>query len=166
MYPPRCSRSSWAHAVRYGGLASRRKSLPRCCSSPARRPVTSPAARSPSTAACPATDHRLVPLHPGETVSDPQVVALAARTRAFVIEEVLPVEDRYDGDIARAGGDDFRRRLQAAAGDRGLRAPHGPVAYGGRGLSMTARARVFEAAGYALFGALAINAAAPDEGNM
>jgi len=49
-------------------------------------------------------------------VSDPQVVALAARTRAFVIEEVLPVEDRYDGDIARAGGDDFRSEPKRSAG--------------------------------------------------
>ena len=76
-----------------------------------------------------------------------RVTTADGKTRAFVIEEVLPIEDRHDGDIARAGGDDLRRRLQAAAADRGLLGPHGPVEYGGQGLSMTERARVFEAAG-------------------
>jgi acyl-CoA dehydrogenase len=91
---------------------------------------------------------------------------LVARTHEFVRLEVLPVEDRFDGDVTLAGGDHLRRELQGAARSRGLLAPHAPVAHGGLGLSMTQRARVFEAAGRSLFGALAINAAAPDEGNM
>jgi acyl-CoA dehydrogenase len=95
-----------------------------------------------------------------------EVDDLVARTRAFVREEVVPVEDRHDGDITAAGGDVLRRQLQARALELGLLAPHGPVEYGGHGLSMRERARVFEEAGYALFGAMAINAAAPDEGNM
>jgi len=95
-----------------------------------------------------------------------EVTALVAQTRDFVREVVLPIEDRYDGDVALAGGDAVRRELQAAARERGLLAPHAPTEYGGRALSMSERARVFEGAGYGLFGALAINAAAPDEGNM
>jgi len=95
-----------------------------------------------------------------------EVADLAARTRTFVCEEVLPIEDHHDGDVALAGGDDLRRTLQSRARELGLLAPHGPVDCGGRGLSMTERAGVFEAAGYGLFGAMAINAAAPDEGNM
>jgi acyl-CoA dehydrogenase len=95
-----------------------------------------------------------------------EVAELATQTRAFVREVVLPLEDRHDGDVTQAGGDELRRRLQAVARDRGLLAPHAPAEYGGRALSMTERGRVFEAAGYSLFGALAINAAAPDEGNM
>lgn len=91
---------------------------------------------------------------------------LAARTRAFVLEEVIPHEDRSDGDVTAAGGDALRRELQADARERGLLAPQAGVEYGGLGLSMTGRARVFEAAGSSVFGALAINAAAPDEGNM
>jgi acyl-CoA dehydrogenase len=106
----------------------------------------------------------------GTTSAAPQRSAevddLVARTRAFVREEVVPVEDRHDGDITAAGGDVLRRQLQARALELGLLAPHGPVEYGGHGLSMRERARVFEEAGYALFGAMAINAAAPDEGNM
>lgn len=94
------------------------------------------------------------------------VADIAARTRAFVRREVLPIEDAHDGDVTAAGGDELRCELQARARELGLLAPHSPVEYGGRGLSMTERARVFEEAGYALFGAMAINAAAPDEGNM
>lgn len=96
----------------------------------------------------------------------PDVAALETATQQFVRDVVLPVEDRFDGDVTAAGGDGLRRQLQDAARERGLLSPHAPVESGGLGLSMTQRARVFEAAGYALFGAMAINAAAPDEGNM
>ncbi|MGK5114631.1 acyl-CoA dehydrogenase family protein [Geodermatophilus sp. CPCC 205506] len=102
----------------------------------------------------------------GTSGAGPDVADIVARTREFVREAVLPVEDRFDGDVTAAGGDDVRRRLQGEARARGLLAPHAPGEYGGLGLSMTQRARVFEAAGYSLFGAMAINAAAPDEGNV
>ncbi|HEX2074880.1 MAG TPA: acyl-CoA dehydrogenase family protein [Geodermatophilus sp.] len=98
--------------------------------------------------------------------AEPDVADLVTRTREFVRDVVLPVEDRFDGDVTLAGGDGLRRELQAEARGRGLLAPHAPVEYGGLGLSMTQRARVFEAAGYSLFGGMAINVAAPDEGNM
>jgi acyl-CoA dehydrogenase len=101
-----------------------------------------------------------------ETVRRAEVTDLVDRTRAFVREEVLPIEDRHDGDVTLAGGDDLRRTLQAQARQLGLLAPQGPVDCGGLGLSMTERSRVLEAAGFGLFGAMAINAAAPDEGNM
>jgi acyl-CoA dehydrogenase len=94
------------------------------------------------------------------------VRALVARTHEFVHDVVMPAEDRSDGDVTLAGGDGLRRELQAEAHRRGLLAPHAPVEHGGLGLSMSDRARVFEAAGRSLFGAMAINAAAPDEGNM
>ncbi len=45
-------------------------------------------------------------------------------------------------------------------------APHVSTEYGGHGLDMRARAVVFEEAGWSLFGPLALNIAAPDEGNM
>lgn len=96
----------------------------------------------------------------------PEVLALAERTRAFIDEVVLPVEDRYGGDIAAAGGDAVVRELQAAARLAGVFAPHVPVEYGGLGLNMSDRAPVFEAAGYSLFGPVAVNIAAPDEGNV
>ena len=45
-------------------------------------------------------------------------------------------------------------------------APHVPQEYGGCGLDMRGQAVVFEEAGYSLLGPLALNCAAPDEGNM
>jgi acyl-CoA dehydrogenase len=91
---------------------------------------------------------------------------LVARTREFVRGPVLALEDEHGGDIAAAGGDTARVALQAAARERGLLSPHGPVGFGGLGLGMVERAPVFEEAGYSLFGPLALNIAAPDEGNV
>lgn len=96
----------------------------------------------------------------------PAVLDLEARTSRFVREHVLPVEDEAGGDIERAGGDELRRRLQDLAREAGLLSPHAPLEYGGLGLGMVDRAPVFEAAGHSLFGPLAINVAAPDEGNV
>lgn len=86
--------------------------------------------------------------------------------RDFVDSQVLPIEDEFDGDVEAAGGDALRARLQAQARERGILAPHGPVEFGGLQLGMVDRAPVFEAAGRSLFGAMAVNAHAPDEGNM
>lgn len=97
---------------------------------------------------------------------DENVALLADRARAFVEEHVIPLEDEHHGDIERAGGDSARRDLQAKARAAGLLSPHAPKEYGGLGLGMVERAPVFEAAGYALFGPLALNIAAPDEGNL
>jgi acyl-CoA dehydrogenase len=91
---------------------------------------------------------------------------LVDRTAAFVDSDVVPVEDEFDGDVEAAGGDELRLRLQAAARERGIFAPHGPVDCGGLGLGMVDRAPVFEAAGRSLFGPMALNVHAPDEGNM
>ncbi|MFI6774503.1 acyl-CoA dehydrogenase family protein [Nocardia sp. NPDC050412] len=95
-----------------------------------------------------------------------EIAALVERTRAFTREVVVPIEDRHGGDITAAGGDIVRKDLQAAAKLAGLFAPHAPVEYGGLGLSMSDRAPVFEEAGYSLFGPMALNIAAPDEGNV
>ena len=94
------------------------------------------------------------------------VQALVDRTRGFIRGHVVPLEDAHDGDIAAAGGDEFRVELQRAARDAGVFAPHAPVEYGGHGLGMSDRAPVFEEAGYSLFGPTALNIAAPDEGNV
>jgi len=83
-----------------------------------------------------------------------------------VATHVQPHEDKHDGDIEAAGGDVLRVKLQAAARDAGVFAPHAPVEYGGLGLNMCDRAAVFEEAGTSLFGPLALNIAAPDEGNV
>lgn len=96
----------------------------------------------------------------------PKVESLIERTRTFTREHVLPVEDAHRGDITAAGGDELRARLQRAAREAGVFAPHAPAEFGGHGLTMTDRAPVFEEAGYSLFGPTALNIAAPDEGNV
>jgi acyl-CoA dehydrogenase len=96
---------------------------------------------------------------------DPHVADLAARTAAFVRAVAVPEEERLSG-VASAGGEPLRQHLQQAAREAGVFAPHVSVEYGGHGLDMRARAVVFEEAGWSLFGPLALNIAAPDEGNM
>lgn len=90
---------------------------------------------------------------------------LIERTRTFIREEVLPVEDASGGDIVAAGGDKLRVELQDKAKAAGIFAPHAPIEYGGLGLPITQHAPLFEEAGYSLFGPVALNIAAPDEGN-
>jgi len=98
--------------------------------------------------------------------ADRDIAAIVAATTAFVRREVLPLDDEHDGDIEAAGGEALRCRLQTAARAEGLLAPHGPVDCGGLGLGMEERAPVFEAAGRSLFGPMALNINAPDEGNV
>jgi acyl-CoA dehydrogenase len=96
---------------------------------------------------------------------DPPVAELAARTAAFVRAVVAAEEVRYAG-VVGAGGEELRTDLQEAARAAGVFAPHVAEEYGGHGLGMRDRAVVFEEAGWSLFGPLALNIAAPDEGNM
>lgn len=92
--------------------------------------------------------------------------SVVERTRRFIEESVIPVDDEFDGDVHAAGGEELRVRLQAAAKQAGVFAPHAPVEFGGLGLNMVDRVDVFEAAGRSLFGAMALNINAPDEGNI
>lgn len=91
------------------------------------------------------------------------VAELAQRTATFVRTSVIPVEERCGGVVT---DDAVRRDLQAAAREAGVFAPHVATEFGGHGLGMSDRAVVFEEAGYSLLGPLALNIAAPDEGNM
>jgi acyl-CoA dehydrogenase len=95
-----------------------------------------------------------------------RLATLVRATAAFVRREVIPVDDEHDGDVHAAGGEALRVSLQDKARQEGLLSPHGPVEYGGLGLGMVDRAPVFEAAGYSLFGPMALNINAPDEGNV
>ncbi len=91
---------------------------------------------------------------------------LLSVTADFIENTVMPVDDRYDGDVTAAGGDALRIELQGKARALGILAPHAPTETGGRGLTMTERAPVFEVAGRSLFGPMALNINAPDEGNV
>lgn len=97
--------------------------------------------------------------------TDPSVAELAERTRQLVRDVVIPVETETGGRV-HDGPEKVRRLLQDAARDAGLLAPHVGREWGGLGLNTLAQAVVFEEAGYSLLGPLALNIAAPDEGNM
>ena len=96
----------------------------------------------------------------------PEVTDLTDRTRAFIDDVVLPLENEYAGDIVAAGGDELRRDLNAQAKAAGIFAPHAPVEFGGLGLNMSDRSPVFTAAGHSTFGPVALHLGAPDEGNV
>ncbi|MDA3644188.1 acyl-CoA dehydrogenase family protein [Saccharopolyspora indica] len=96
---------------------------------------------------------------------DPTVAGIVQRTEDVVRDVVLPLELRHRGS-AHDAPDELRQELQDAARAARVFSPHVSAEFGGLGLDMRDRAPVFEAAGYSLFGPLALNCAAPDEGNM
>jgi acyl-CoA dehydrogenase len=96
---------------------------------------------------------------------DEPVAELARRTGKFIRETVIPAEEAVHGSV-HDGPRELRERLQQAARDAGVFAPHVGAEWGGHGLDVRGQAVVFEAAGYSLLGPLAMNCAAPDEGNM
>ena len=95
----------------------------------------------------------------------PDLVDLAEKTKAFVVDKVIP----YEKDkrwTAHGPTDELRLELNALAKAAGVFAPQVPKEYGGRALSQVGRALVFEAAGYSILGPTAIHCASPDEGNI
>ncbi|MFF1691049.1 MULTISPECIES: acyl-CoA dehydrogenase family protein [unclassified Streptomyces] len=96
---------------------------------------------------------------------DERVADIARRTTEFVRDVVIPEEQACDGNV-HAGPEPLRLRLQEEARAAGVFAPHVGAEWGGLGLDLCGQAVVFEAAGYSLLGPLALNCAAPDEGNM
>ncbi len=95
----------------------------------------------------------------------PDVAELAKRTTEFIRDVVIPVELELRGVIHDAS-DEVRDHLVGRAREAGLLAPHVPEAWGGCGLDVRGQSVVFEEAGYSLIGPMALNCAAPDEGNM
>ncbi|MFD5128803.1 acyl-CoA dehydrogenase family protein [Streptomyces olindensis] len=96
---------------------------------------------------------------------DPLAARLAESTAEFVREVVIPAERACGGSVHDAP-EALREALQKDAREAGVFAPHLPARWGGHGLDLRGQAAVFEAAGYSLLGPLALNCAAPDEGNM
>lgn len=95
----------------------------------------------------------------------PALLTLKEKTAAFIREEIIPFE-RDPRQSGHGPGDALRRDLNALARDNGLLSPHVERHWGGMALSHLGRTVVFEEAGYSLLGPLALNCAAPDEGNM
>lgn len=96
-----------------------------------------------------------------------EVDAARLKARQFVIDEVLPVEadkNNYDAheNITLAALAPLREKAKSI----GLWAPQMPVERGGMGLTTIGMAAVYEEMNRSIFGPVAINCAAPDDGNM
>lgn len=95
----------------------------------------------------------------------PELTDLGAQVRAFVEESVVPFE--RDPRLTQHGpNEDLRTELVGLARAHGLLTIQAPREYGGRGLSHIEQSVVYEAAGWSTLGPVAMNCAAPDEGNM
>jgi acyl-CoA dehydrogenase len=97
----------------------------------------------------------------------PEIEDIRARTRAFVDTHAIPLEadpanfaDHENIPLERLAP------LQAKARAAGLWAPQSPKEFGGMALPIVAWAAMYEEAGRGLFGPLAFNCMAPDDGNM
>ncbi|MFB6122133.1 MAG: acyl-CoA dehydrogenase family protein [Haloferacaceae archaeon] len=89
---------------------------------------------------------------------------VAARTREFVDDVVIPTEREVLGDGPVS--DELVAELRAEAREYDVYAPQVPEEYGGLGLSFSDMLPVFEEAGRSLLGPTALHVEAPDEGNM
>jgi acyl-CoA dehydrogenase len=94
----------------------------------------------------------------------PEIAELRDRVLAFVRDKVIPLEGLIAGGLDLPA--DALASLRDQARAAGIFAPQVPLEYGGLGLDMRGVSVVFEAAGRSLVGPLALNCAAPDEGNM
>ena len=97
----------------------------------------------------------------------PELEDLRRRVRDFVEREIMPLESdpaSYDAheNIALPPLEEVRRKVKAA----GLWAPQLPREFGGMGLNTAAMAVLYEEMGRSIFGPVAFNCAAPDDGNM
>ena len=97
----------------------------------------------------------------------PEIEKVRTSTRRFVEEHVMPVEaDRTNYDEHENIRLDVLRILQGKAKAQGLWAPQAPQEYGGMALPIVGWAAMYEEANRSVFGPLAFNCGAPDDGNM
>lgn len=97
----------------------------------------------------------------------PDIEALRLRVREFVAEEVMPLEQNPDNfneyeNLKLSVLDEIRAKARA----EGLWAPQMPRDRGGLELPVIGWAAIYEEAARSIFGPLAINCQAPDDGNM
>lgn len=97
----------------------------------------------------------------------PEIEALRRKVRGFVETHVMPLEaDRANYDAHENIRLEVLKPLRERAKAEGLWAPQMPKARGGLGLPMVGWAAFYEEANRSIFGPLAFNCAAPDDGNM
>ena len=97
----------------------------------------------------------------------PDIEDVRKRTNAFITTHVLPVEaDRSAWDEHENIRLDRLDELRELARQQGLWCPQLPKSLGGMGLGPVGWAAMYEEANRSLFGPVAFNCAAPDDGNM
>jgi alkylation response protein AidB-like acyl-CoA dehydrogenase len=97
------------------------------------------------------------------TLTPADAEAIGKPVRSFIADHVIPREQEA---FAAGVDDELRVHLQHLARDAGVLAPQAPAAYSGGGADFLTSAVLLEEAGYSPLGPLAMNCAAPDEGNM
>ncbi|MGH2691123.1 MAG: acyl-CoA dehydrogenase family protein, partial [Actinomycetota bacterium] len=93
----------------------------------------------------------------------PELDELRTRVASFIRDEVLPVEAEATDEESL---DDVLELLRKKARDAGLWTPHLPPEWGGLGVGPLGMALISQECGASYLASLAINAMAPDEGNM
>ena len=97
----------------------------------------------------------------------PEIEDIRLRVRAFIEEHVLPLEaDPENFSDYENIPEERLRPVREKAKKAGLWAPQSPKEFGGMELPVVAWAAVYEEAARSIFGPLAINCMAPDDGNM
>jgi acyl-CoA dehydrogenase len=97
----------------------------------------------------------------------PEIDALRLKVRAFVTENIIPLEaDRSNYDAHENIRAEVLAPLREMTKRQGLWAPQMPKERGGLGLPMAGWAAFYEEANRSIFGPLAFNCCAPDDGNM
>jgi acyl-CoA dehydrogenase len=95
----------------------------------------------------------------------PELELLRAKVREFIEGTIRPIEDNMD-ESNRSELVSGVIKMRQAAQEAGLWLPHMPEEFGGMGLGHVAMAAVSAEAAKSRFGSFALNAQAPDEGNM
>jgi acyl-CoA dehydrogenase len=94
-----------------------------------------------------------------------ELTTLGERVRNFVIDAIIPYE--RDPRLTQHGPtDELRQELVELARKEGLLTPQASKRFGGKGISHFEQSVIYEASGWSTLGPVAMNCAAPDEGNM
>ena len=97
----------------------------------------------------------------------PEIEDIRLRVRAFVEEYVLPLEADPENFSEHENIPEARlAKVRERAKKAGLWAPQSPKEFGGMELPIVAWPAIYEEAARSIFGPLAINCMAPDDGNM
>ncbi|MGE5165009.1 MAG: acyl-CoA dehydrogenase family protein [Sphingobacteriales bacterium] len=97
----------------------------------------------------------------------PEVEDLRLRLRAFIEEHVVPLEADPQNFSEHENIPEARlAKVREKAKKAGIWAPQSPKEYGGMALPVLAWPAIYEEAARSIFGPLAINCMAPDDGNM